>query len=85
MSAKLTPTSSYKISVNQSGGRIQTNSPLSLRNTVRESAQAITQVENIEDIQNVSVVERVDGSTIVYDSANARYEVKLPDLDGGSF
>lgn len=77
------PQTGYTVAVNQSDSRLQTNSPISLRNVVNEGAQAT--VENIEDIENVFVVNRVDGSTVVYDSVNARYEVKLMDLDGGTF
>lgn len=73
----------YKVKVNQTDGRLQTNAPLSLRNVVREGAQAT--VENIEDIQNVTVSNREDGSVIQYNSSTQNYEVKRIEIDGGTF
>lgn len=70
-----------KVQINQVGGRLQTTAPLSLRNTVRDS----TFIENLESIQNVTVVNRVDGSGIQYNSETQNYEIKLVSLDGGSF
>jgi hypothetical protein len=77
----LTKTTGYKVKVSQTDGRIQTTAPLSLRNVVRDQ----TFIKNIEDIENVSVMNRVDGATLVYNSENQKYEIKLADLDGGFF
>lgn len=70
-----------RVKVSQTGGRLQATAPLSLRNTVRDSAF----LENLESIQNVTVVNRVDGSGLQYNSETQNYEIKLMTLDGGNF
>jgi hypothetical protein len=67
--------------VSQTDGRIQTTAPLSLRNVVRDQAF----LRRIEDIENVKAVNKIDGATLVYNSENQKYEIKLADLDGGFF
>lgn len=42
-------------------------------------------IKSIEDIPDVAEVDVSDGSTIVYNSSNDKYEVKKLDLDGGEF
>ena len=74
--------SSYKVKVNNLGGTLTATNPISLRNVVREGSIA---TENIENIGNVITVNKTDGSTIQYNSANQKYEIKLADLDGGTF
>lgn len=70
-----------RVKVSQSGGRLQTTAPLSLRNAVRDTAF----LENLEDIRNVTIVNRVDGSGLQYNSETQNYEIKLMTLDGGNF
>jgi hypothetical protein len=79
--AELTKSPSYRVSVSQTDGRIQTTAPLSLRNVVRDQAF----LRRIEDIENVTAVNKIDGATLVYNSENQKYEIKLADLDGGFF
>jgi len=83
INTEFTQPTTYSVEVNNNDGRLQTQSPISLRNVLKEGAQAT--VDNLEDIGNVISIERVDGSTIVYNASTSRYEVKLADLDGGSF
>lgn len=73
--------SNVRVKLNQVDGRLQTTAPLSLRNAVRDSAF----LENLENIQNVTVVNRVDGSGLQYNSETQNYEIKLMTLDGGNF
>lgn len=80
---KVSPQSSYRVSVNNIDGTLSATAPISLRNVVREGSLAT--VENLEDIGNVSVVNKTDGSTLQFNSENSRYEIRLADLDGGTF
>lgn len=80
---KISPQSSYRVSVNNIDGTLSATAPISLRNVVKESSLAA--VENLEDIGNVSVVNKTDGSTLQYNSVNSKYEIRLADLDGGTF
>ena len=75
-----TPTS-YRVEVDQSGGRLQTHQPISLRNIISEK----TTLDQIEDIGNITIINKVDGSTLQYNSTTSKYEVKLAAIDGGSF
>lgn len=79
--AELTKSTNYKVQVSSMDGRIQTTAPLSLRNVVRDQAF----LKRIEDIENVLAVNKIDGATLVYNSENQKYEIKLADLDGGFF
>lgn len=80
--AKVSSSSSYNVEVSNFGGSLTNRKPLSLRNVVREGSVS---TENIENIGNVIVVNKTDGSTIQYNSVNQKYEIKLADLDGGTF
>jgi hypothetical protein len=66
-----------KVKVNQLNGHLQTSAPLSLRNAVRDFS--------VEDIENVVIINRVDGSGLQYNSETQNYEIKLMSLDGGNF
>lgn len=70
-----------KVKVNPVGGRLQATAPLSLRNAARDS----TFFEKIENIQNVTVINKVDGSGLQYNSETLNYEIKLMSFDGGTF
>lgn len=74
--------SSYKVKVSNLGGSLTARKPISLRNVVREGT---TVTENLENIENVSIVNKTDGSTLQFNSQNQKYEIKLADLDGGTF
>jgi hypothetical protein len=79
--AKVSSGSAYNVTVNNLGGSLTSVQPISLRNVVREGA-----VETkLEDITNITIVNRTDGATIQYNSSNQNYEIKLADLDGGTF
>jgi len=70
-----------KLALNPSSGSLQTSSPLSLRNAARDSSV----LREIEGIQNIQIVQKVDGSSLQFNSETQNYEVKLMSLDGGSF
>lgn len=80
--------SNTNIIVNKHGESLTTTSPVVLKNQ-------ITELRSIEDIADVSELNVVNGATIVYNSANDKYEVrKLTageveianlDIDGGEF
>jgi hypothetical protein len=76
------PITNYSIKVNQNSGRLSTTAPLTLRN---EKVTGTTTVSNLADLIDVVEILKADGSSLVYDSENARYEVKSQNLDGGSF
>ena len=73
------------VAVAKSDGRLNSAAPgVTLKNQVNE-------IRSIEDIADVSEVNVVNGATLVYNSQNDKYEVKvlsiedLGNLDGGSF
>lgn len=62
-------------------GGLQTNSPIVLKNTKTDASGRLDKLTDvIADTANT-----VAGSTLVYDPATDKYEVKLLDIDGGSF
>lgn len=81
----LIPQPRYTIKVSVNDGRITPNSPLTVKNQIRNIPS--NTIESIEDILDVDTIEVVDGSTIVYNSTTDKYEVKkLPTLiDLGTF
>jgi hypothetical protein len=74
------------VKLTNSGGSLQSSTPITLKNQVSE-------IKSIEDIRDVSEVEVVAGATLVYNSQNDKYEVRkitsedigTINLDGGSF
>lgn len=74
------------VKLTNSGGSIQSSTPITLKNQVSE-------IKSIEDIRDVSEIEVVAGATLVYNSENDKYEVRkitsddigAINLDGGSF
>ena len=81
----LIPQPRYTIKVSVNDGRITPNSPLTVKNQIRNIPS--NTIASIEDILDVDTVEVVDGSTIVYNSTTDKYEVKkLPTtIDLGTF
>jgi hypothetical protein len=72
----------YNIKVNQNSGRLSTTAPITLRNEKISGAATVSQIADLIDVVEIL---KADGSTLVYDSDNGRYEVKAQNLDGGSF
>jgi len=70
----------YKIKLTQVDGRLQTSSPLTLKNVIKSG-----DIQDIAEIGNVTVVDKVDGAILQYNSSTDRYEVKLGEFDGGEF
>lgn len=80
--------SNTHVTMNKNGESLTTTSPVVLKNQV-------TELRSIEDISDVSEVNVVTGATIVYNSANDKYEVRKLTaaeveitnlgLDGGEF
>lgn len=65
-----------------SGGLQQSNSPITLKNTIQ--ADAGRRLDAMLDV-TADNANTVAGSTLVYDPSTDKYIVKLLDLDGGSF
>lgn len=87
MRAVIGKTTTQNIKVSTSGGIIQSQTPITLKNQV-------TEIRSIEDISDVAEVDVVEGATLVYNPANDKYEVRKIqvgdisgdiNLDGGSF
>ena len=71
--------------ITNNNGRLSSTGPITLKNQIQE-------IRSIENITDVSVVDATDGSTLIYNSQNDKYEVRQLqvgdlnlDLDGGSF
>jgi len=89
MRVAINRTSSQNLKITKSpSGVIQSSTPITLKNQISE-------ISSIEDIRDVTTVDVVDGSTLVYNSENDKYEVKKLEisdldyedlsLDGGEF
>lgn len=73
--------------ITNNNGRLSATAPITLKNQIQE-------IRSIEDIADVDEISVTDGATLVYNSANDKYEVKQltfddlsgeAALDGGSF
>ena len=71
--------------ITNNNGRLSSTGPITLKNQIQE-------IRSIENITDVSVVDATNGSTLIYNSQNDKYEVRQLqagdlnlDLDGGSF
>jgi hypothetical protein len=71
--------------ITNNNGRLSSTGPITLKNQIQE-------IRSIENITDVSVVDVTNGSTLIYNSQNDKYEVRQLqvgdlnlDLDGGSF
>jgi hypothetical protein len=86
MKAALAKTTVQNVKITNTGGALQSSTPITLKNQ-------ITEINSIEDIKDVSEIEVVAGATLVYNSENDKYEVRkinsedfgTINLDGGSF
>lgn len=76
-----------RVVVQNTGGILQTQTPITLKNQVKE-------ITSIEDISDVAEVDVSSGATIIYNASNDKYEIrKLQstdisgsiNLDGGEF
>jgi hypothetical protein len=70
----------YKIKLTKVDGRLQTSSPLTLKNIIKSG-----DILDIAQIANVTVVDKVDGAVLQYNVDTNKYEVKLGTFDGGEF
>lgn len=71
--------SNVVISMTRSAGRVSGKvGGITLKNQVRE-------VNSIEDIADIVETNVVNGATLVYNATLDKYEVKPPELDGGTF
>lgn len=71
--------------ITNNNGRLSSTGPITLKNQIQE-------IRSIENITDVIVVDSANGSTLIYNSQNDKYEVRQLqvgdlnlDLDGGSF
>lgn len=87
MKVAIGKTTTQNVKVTNTGGVLQSTTPITLKNQ-------ITEINSIEDIKDVAEVEVVAGSTLVYNPINDKYEVKKItqedisgdiNLDGGEF
>jgi hypothetical protein len=87
MRAKISRTVNQIVKVNNTGGVLTAQSPITLKNQINE-------INSIEDIRDVSEIDVTDGATIVYNASNDKYEIKhiqieqvegIINLDGGTF
>jgi len=86
MRATISPKASILAAkIQNNNGRLSSTGPITLKNQIQE-------IRSIENILDVSVVDVTNGSTLIYNSQNDKYEVRQLqiadlnlDLDGGSF
>jgi hypothetical protein len=80
----MTGTSRLVAKITNNNGRLSSAAPITLKNQIQE-------IRSIEDITDVNEVNVTDGATLVYNSANDKYEVRPLDIadlgaiDGGTF
>jgi hypothetical protein len=77
-----------KVSSNATGGVIDTTVPVTLKNAPVLSSG----LDTIDELRDVGLTQRSDGSTLIYDDSTDTYQVKHlnfvnidGDLDGGVF
>lgn len=88
MKATIARTTQHNVKIQNSGGILQSTTPITLKNQV-------TEIRSIEDLGDVAEVNVSSGSTLVYNAENDKYEVKqlkmtdvnidILNLDGGVF
>ncbi len=76
--AKITKITGVQAKVTNNAGVLSTVAPLTLKNQIQE-------IRSIEDIGDVDEINVATGSTLVYNSTTDKYEIKMLDLDGGTF
>ena len=64
--------------ITNNNGRLSSAAPITLKNQIQE-------IRSIEDIGDVDDINVATGSTLVYNSTTDKYEIKMLDLDGGTF
>jgi hypothetical protein len=79
LKVKFQKTPQYRIKVSQTDGLLQTFAPLTLRNVI------VSDIKDIAEIQNVKVINKIDGSILQFNSTTNNYEIKLATFDGGEF
>lgn len=79
---KVNPNPETKIiaKVTTTGGLLQTSTPLTVKNQLREY-----QINSIQDLPDVAETSVTNGATLVFNSSTNLYEVKQIDIDGGEF
>jgi hypothetical protein len=77
-----------KVSSNATAGVIDTTTSVTLKNTPTISSG----IDTIDELRDVGLSQRTDGSTLIYDNTTDTYQVKhldfdniVGDLDGGVF
>ena len=78
LNAKITKIAGVQAKVTNNAGVLSTVAPLTLKNQIQE-------IRSIEDIGDVDEINVATGSTLVYNSTTDKYEIKMLDLDGGTF
>jgi hypothetical protein len=78
LNAKITKITGVQAKVTNNSGVLSTVAPLTLKNQIQE-------IRSIEDIGDVDEINVATGSTLVYNSTTDKYEIKMLDLDGGTF
>lgn len=87
MKAVIAKTTKQQVKVNNTGGVLQSQTPITLKNQV-------TEIRSIEDIADVAEIDVTTGATLIYNSTNDKYEVRKLEvgdiegdinLDGGVF
>lgn len=81
MKATFSKTIQQTVKVTNVGGVLTAQSPITLKNYIGAGKVAAKLVE----LQDVSVVDQTDASTLVYNSSNGLYEVKKMDIDAGEY
>lgn len=77
-----------KVSSNATAGVIDTTTPVTLKNV----PSIVSSADTIDELRDVGLTQRTDGSTLIYDNVTDTYQVKHlnfvnidGDLDGGVF
>ena len=78
LNAKITKITGVQAKVTNNAGVLSAVAPLTLKNQIQE-------IRSIEDIGDVDDINVATGSTLVYNSTTDKYEIKMLDLDGGTF
>lgn len=78
-SVKVAKKPQYKIKITNNDSILQTSQPLSLKSTI------LNKVETITEIGDVAMIDSSNGAILQYNSETSKYEIKLGEFDGGEF
>lgn len=77
LNIKIVPNQDFVVKVNSDGGRIRAVDPITVKDQIRDR-------NRVEDLLDVTVVNRTNGSTLIFNSNTNLYELKPFNFSGNT-